>query len=522
MNALRSRTLATLDRLHGPLAAGLVLGAILGFGGTAWWSRPALVAAACALVATLWVHDLLEGRAAILKSPLGGLGFMVLALGAVQVAPLPAALAARLSPSARAIYTRGAATVAAAQDDPAATLPEAAGIRSPASLDRAATVRKLALLAACLGVFWSVSRGVDRLERLYLVWGAVIAGFLVNAVLATVQAGTGGDGLFGFITPGAGAPWWAPDGNDLVDAPGVVVFRELPAGAAAAAVPAARLEVVRPFTFGTMPGGVGGFLALGALALPLALGVVLHAGARGGREGWSTSMGESGAAGAAALLAALSVPAAFLVGLAAGPRFCFPFAVGLALAGLPALRTSGTRLLGFALTTGLILALAAGALSRDRWSDLTGAPPPLKAPDWDEGRASWRVAARIAREFPTVGVGLGGFAAIHPYYKDRDASSNTAMSSLLQWAAETGGAGLAILAAAALWSLVRIPGGLRRLAPAERFLAHGLIGAAAGLTLLAAVHWTVELSAVALAASALGGTWNRWLAGGTDLFVERA
>jgi hypothetical protein len=48
-----------------------------------------------------------------------------------------------------------------------------------------------------------------------------------------------------------------------------------------------------------------------------------------------------------------------------------------------------------------------------------------------------------------------------------------------------------------------------------------LIGAAAGFTLFSAVHWTVELGSVALAASALGGTWNRWLAGGTDLFVER-
>ena len=52
-------------------------------------------------------------------------------------------------------------------------------------------------------------------------------------------------------------------------------------------------------------------------------------------------------------------------------------------------------------------------------------------------------------------------------------------------------------------------------------LAHGLIGAAVGFSLWSIVHWTVELPAVAISASALGGTWNRWLAGGTDLFVER-
>jgi hypothetical protein len=35
------------------------------------------------------------------------------------------------------------------------------------------------------------------------------------------------------------------------------------------------------------------------------------------------------------------------------------------------------------------------------------------------------------------------------------------------------------------------------------------------------LHWSIELAAVALAASALAGTWNRWLAGGTDLFIAR-
>ena len=62
---------------------------------------------------------------------------------------------------------------------------------------------------------------------------------------------------------------------------------------------------------------------------------------------------------------------------------------------------------------------------------------------------------------------------------------------------------------------------MRRVGTADRSLVFGLIGAAAGFSLFSAVHWTVELSAVAVAASAWGGTWNRWLAGGTDLFVER-
>ena len=86
---------------------------------------------------------------------------------------------------------------------------------------------------------------------------------------------------------------------------------------------------------------------------------------------------------------------------------------------------------------------------------------------------------------------------------------------------EAGAAGLGLLALAVLWCLCRLPGGLKRVGSSDRSLAFGLIGAALSFSLLAVVHWTIELTAVAVSVSALGGTWNRWLAGGTDLFVER-
>ena len=81
--------------------------------------------------------------------------------------------------------------------------------------------------------------------------------------------------------------------------------------------------------------------------------------------------------------------------------------------------------------------------------------------------------------------------------------------------------GLMLLIAAALWVLYRLPRVVKRVGSADRTLAYGLIGAAIGFSLWSVVHWTVELPAVAISASALGGTWNRWLAGGTDLFVDR-
>ena len=66
--------------------------------------------------------------------------------------------------------------------------------------------------------------------------------------------------------------------------------------------------------------------------------------------------------------------------------------------------------------------------------------------------------------------------------------------------------GLALLLIAGAWSLFRLPGAVRRVGTADRSLVFGLIGAAASFSLFSAVHWTVELSAVAIAASAWGGT----------------
>ena len=81
--------------------------------------------------------------------------------------------------------------------------------------------------------------------------------------------------------------------------------------------------------------------------------------------------------------------------------------------------------------------------------------------------------------------------------------------------------GLGILGLAGLWSVCRLPFCLKRVGSADRTLAYGMLGAALGFSLWFVVYWTIELPAVAISVSAIGGTWNRWLAGGTDLFVER-
>jgi O-antigen ligase len=148
--------------------------------------------------------------------------------------------------------------------------------------------------------------------------------------------------------------------------------------------------------------------------------------------------------------------------------------------------------------------------------------PPVRLPGLQASLLVWTDTWGIIRDFPVLGTGLGSFGAVYPYYKTLEHAHTVAQSSAAQWVSETGLIGLAVVVAAVLWSLSRLPQAVARVGSGDRALAFGLIGAATGFSLYATVHWTVELAAVAVSASALGGTWNRWLAGGTDLFVERA
>jgi hypothetical protein len=436
---------------------------------------------------------------------------------------LPAALARRLSPAAHEIYSFGVMPGLARADFPGARLEEPAQIRSPATLDRAATLRWVFGALACLGIFWTVSHFADRLKRLYLIWGCVLTAFLLNGAFGLVQMAGGVEGLLGFLRPGA-APYWAPSVSDLLDAPTQTSLRRTNdvAGSAASTAPQPAAVVPdQPVLMGTMIGGYGGFLALGSLALPLGLAIVLHSLApRGSRESLSTRLSHKGQGSLIVLLLLLLFASGFLVGMSTGPIFSVPFIVGLAVVGLPTVRL--TRGWSLGLTALLVASVVLGVVLAASWRAELGGPPPVASASWDAARIIWRESLTVFADFPIVGTGMGSFSAIHPYVKTRDASSTTAMSSLLQWGVESGGIGLALLAAMVVWSVWRLRGAVLRVGSADRTLAFGLIGAALGFSLWSVVHWAVELPAVAISASALGGTWNRWLAGGTDLFVDRA
>jgi hypothetical protein len=520
---LLPRIMMATDRVMATAVVALVFGSAVCFGGAVWWFRPAISAVTFVLVGSQLTQHLLKGRLPLLKSPLTLLGLLALALGLLQLVPLPPAMARRLSPRAHDVYSLGTLPGLARTDLPAVRLGEPATVRSPATLDRAATLRWLVGAAACLGIFWGVTHFADRLGRLYLVWGCVVAAFVLNAALAVVQIAGHAEGLYGFLQPGR-APIWAPSGDDLLEAPGAAVLRKIgppPRPADPAPVFERIALVTNPsFTFGTMVGGAGAFLALASLALPLALAIVLHVLApRGSRESLSYRLKHTGQGGLTVLLLFMLVVGTFLVGLMAGPWFCPPFALGMAAVGLP--RAEGSRSLSLGLLSLLLASLGLGATLAVVWPALIGGQPPFAAMSGEFARLIWTESLPLLRDFPLVGTGLGSFGTIYPYVKTHDASLTTAMSSLLQCGVESGAVGLAILVMAAVWCFIRLPGCLKRVGPADRTLAYGLIGAALGFSLWSILHWTVELPAVAISASALGGTWNRWLAGGTDLFVER-
>jgi O-antigen ligase len=519
---LRDRLLILTDRLLAVVLATLVVGTTLAFGGAVWWARPA-VAILIVLFGLGWlVRAWLEGACRVTKSPLVLAGLFGLMLALVQLAPLPGPVAGWLSSRSRAIHTGGLFTD---RVDASIERPEPVGGASPVSVDRSATLRWLVGASACLALFWGVGQFTDRLRHLLVVWGSVVAAFFANTTFAIVQLLSESGGLYGFLHPGSAGPN-APSLDNLLTAPNSTVLRLVSLSAEAG--PHASWAVARPaesFLVGSLMGGPGAYLALGALGLPLGLGLTLHILApRGSREDLWMRLSHSGSLGLVALLSGLVLLSAGLIGLLAGPWLSVPFVIGLCLVGLPVAWPSGLRWTAVGLTGASVVAVGLGVLVGAAWNDGLGIAGPLAARIEFAGSSPrvWGDAARVARDFPVCGSGLGSFAAIEPYYKTLDRAHTTAQSSLLQWLAEAGVVGLLLFLLGAAWCGRRLPAAIARVGTADRTLAFSLLGTVACFGVFSALHWTVELMAVALAASAVGGTLDRWLAGGTDLFVERS
>ncbi len=515
---LRQRLVPILDRVVAVLLVAIVFGTVVAFGGSVWWARPAIAMSTAWLVFASLARAALDGSCRLLKSPLMALGVLALGLAAFQLLPMPSRLVIRLSPLAGTIRGPLVASVKEGPEADSATV-DVTESRIPLTTDRAATLRWLMGAIACLSLFCVAAHFADRLGRLLLIWGSVIAAFGLCTGFGVVQLIGQQGSLYGFLQPGK-APPWAPSMAEELTTPNATVLRL----AGDPLRPGAQMALVRPdrpFAIGPLLGGPGAYLALAALALPLLLGSTLQTLApRGSREPLTDRLRHHGGWGRITLLTALLVTGAGLSGYLAGLLLSLPLAAGLILAGIPASRGTGLRWMAPGLTLLALIAIGVGVAMGDALGRPAGSSPLAFRESWGSVEQVWRDALRIARDVPIVGCGLGSFASVYPLYKSQDLSQTTALSSFLQWWVEAGAIGLILLGLGALWCLWRLPGALRRVGTADRALAFGLVGALTGFALFSAVHWTVELTAIAVAAAAVGGTCNRWLAGGTDLFVE--
>ncbi len=244
-----------IDRVQAGLISATLVGATLAFGGAVWWFRPVLALSTGLLLLTWIVRLAIVGRVTIWKSPLTAIGLLTLALGLVQLVPLPSGVHRRISP-------RGSEMLGAVEPH------DSTGARQAISMDRSATLRWLAGSGACLIIFCVSGYFVDRVGRLKWIWASVLVGFGVCTVLGTVQLIGGLGGLYGGIEPGQG-PIWAPTMGEAQSVPGVSLLRRTAGSGGGWAV--ARPE--RVFAIGSLMGGAGAYLALASLALPLGLGL---------------------------------------------------------------------------------------------------------------------------------------------------------------------------------------------------------------------------------------------------------
>lgn len=519
MVPLRVRILGWTDRVIAVLLGMLLLGSGLAFGGLVWWWRPVGAGLATALGGLSLFRAALAGRLRLWKSPLPILGMMMIGLGLVQLLPWPGSLGGKISPEARGLHARGVLPARVAADDPGAELPEALGSRSPLTVDRSATLRWVFDSALLLMTFLVAGRFADRIGRLAVVWGCIVAVFAINAGFFFVELVGQSTGLFGFITPGH-APGFAPSALQLLQAPGLTELRPVLEGRNGMTAWLVR-QPGDFVAFGTMVGGAGTLLAIGALGLPLTLSLLLHVLApRGSRDRLVARLAGTFRIGLVGSLAVSLLLGAGVIGCLAGFWLSLPFAAALALIGLPAMRGTGLRWLSAGVTAAALVALLAGVGIRGQL-DRAGAVGPWQGEsDWAAAQTVWRDSARAFRDFPMLGSGLGTFATIYPSYKSLEAASTTARSSVLQFAVEAGAGGLAVAGLGLVWIVLRVVPAWRMVGTADRALAWGLIGTGACAFVFLSVHWMVEVPAVALAAAAFAGTLDRWLAGGTDMFVD--
>jgi hypothetical protein len=503
-----------LEVLIGALVALILVGSALGFGGLVWWAPVVWVPLVWAGVGLLIFRLLLERRWGLMRSGLGLCVAAVAVLAVIQLLPLPGRVLGMLSPHAHEVHAWGTLGELARTDDPELGRQEAEPMRGTISLDRSATVRVLAWSMTCWGMLVLVSRYSRTQARTMLVWGSVVTGFAGLSLLGFLEwMGEGGQAIGG---PGTGVVM--PTQLDAWQVSAGYRLRPAQGGMGAGWLMA---EPQRARPVGLLHDGSRTLVPLGAVALPLALGMLLHRLApRGSREGiWTRLHGSIGAAQAGLCGLVIGV-GLVMVGWTGGPLVLGAILLGLVTTVF--LAWWGTGLTWRGVLGGLLglgLASAAGFWAWIRTAQ-GGGDILSHAGSGAFRLAIWTDMLGMLRDFGTTGTGLGSFPRVYPLYKSMDLTVSDPGSGVLRWWVETGvlGMGLVLVGVVlAAWSIMR---GVREMGGTERALAGGLVGAVLAAGFLAVVHPVVTGPASGLALAAVGGTALRWFSGATDLWLE--
>jgi len=399
------------------LSAGIVL-APLAFGATQVWARAALEML-CAAIGLLWLAG--GGRrAGMLLLAL----LPVLAVGLLQVIPLPASVLSVLAPlSFEARQSLGELGVA--------------HVPSVASLDPGATIgamRSLFLWAVVVAAVADVATRTAAARRLALALAAS-GGFVL--VLGLVFHGHRPYTALGFHDmTGPLRPWKSPLLDPLHSAgvgyPDTVAVDGISYSSDAWVVG----DVFGPYV------NSNHFAGCMALTLPVALGLFWDR-VRSRRWRW----GVTSVSGLAVLI---------VVGLLAGSYAgALSLVAGALVAGMLAIRSRGGRVaLGaalFTLVAAAVIAMAVAGRSASTGSERQGSWQSSARHRVDAAQAAWRMGWRSG----PLGTGLGTYGEIYPAFATVPPVLYYAHNDYLQFFAETGVAG-SLLALAVVGLLIAV------------------------------------------------------------------
>jgi len=500
-----------------PLVLVLAASGLL-FGGAVWWFRPlAMMGVSLAVAGGLVRIGCLRSRL-FLRSPLLLASLVLFAWATVQLVPLPRAIVRNFAPMADRVYAQGlspADNILA--NDAAANV--SINSRIPISLNRSEGVRSLLCLAVGISVFWFVGVWTDRLPKLLLLMGLLVALGMVNSALVCLQMMDGSAGLYGLFQPDQRmfvGPGWV----DIGSSPHLATLAQLPATNEQDGPWVVR-QPVSAGLVGMMPGGIVTYASLQAAAVPALFGCLCYlAQRRGSRFGIVERLRDRGVLTLWLVMAASLLLTALVIGSIGQWTVLVPAACGVVLAAFFSLRADLEKRVPLALLVVFVVGVVGGhgiGPARQVGSDQGFAGI---WSDWSIYGGFVKDSVRIWRHSGWTGLGLGAYSSVAPYLKQTFVQPSSSVSSLLTLLAELGLPAVALIACTAAWAALRSLTRTLGVDVEHRCLMGAVLGSAAGIVAGVALMPGWGLPVLTLLACSVMGLADRCLCGASDLFVE--